>query len=146
MSKDLLSILKKELILMQKSNDILLYSYQLCKPFINNKDYTIEELDHLEALTARFSRLSDILIQKIFRVIDNIELEDAGTARDRINRAAKKSLIDNADNFYEIRILRNTIAHVYMEESMPKLYKKVFELCPSLFDCVNKVTEYCKKK
>ena len=39
------------------------------------------ELEHFESLTGRFARLSDLLIQKIFRLIDQLDLEDLGTVR-----------------------------------------------------------------
>ena len=44
-------------------------------------------------MTSRFARLSDIIIQKIFRLIESLELEEPGTVRDRINQAEKWGII-----------------------------------------------------
>jgi uncharacterized protein YutE (UPF0331/DUF86 family) len=86
-----------------------------------------------------------LLIQKIFRLIDDIELESPGTIRDRINRAEKKELIESADIFVEIRIVRNQVAHEYIQDEIQELFEKVLEYTPHLMDSVNRVKKYCRK-
>ena len=86
-----------------------------------------------------------MLIQKVFRLLDKIELEDEGTIRDRINRAEKKGLVENADIFIQIRIVRNDIAHEYHIETLKDIYKKVLELTPYLLDCTEKIRTYCQE-
>ena len=98
---------------MEKARDILLFSFSKCNKVNMTEGLTDNEMESLEALTSRFSRLSDILIQKVFRAIDIFDLDDEGTVRDRINRAEKKGYIDSADVFIDIRILRNEISHEY---------------------------------
>ncbi len=49
----------------------LTISHKRCQPFIYENEYSEEQLIELEALTARFARVSDLLIQKIFKTIDN---------------------------------------------------------------------------
>ena len=104
-----------------------------------------EEMESLEALTSRFSRLSDIIIQKVFRTIDILDLEDEGTVRDRINRAEKKGIIKSADDFIDIRILRNEIAHEYKAETIYAIFSKVSKLSPVLLESVNTIMTYSKK-
>ena len=142
MTKDLLLLLKKELQLVADAADILTYSFRKCNEIGIRHDYSHDDLDRFESLTSRFARLSDILIQKTFRLIDEIDLENTGTVRDRINRAEKKELIDSADVFVEIRMLRNDIAHEYLPEAIKDIYARVLDLTPSLLDCVKRVTEY----
>ena len=103
-------------------------------------------MDQFEAFTSRFARMSDMLIQKVFRLLDKIELVDDGTIRDRINRAEKKGLIESADMFIQIRIVRNDIAHEYHIETLKDIYKKVLELTQYLLDCTEKISAYCKKR
>ncbi len=141
----LLELMSKELTLLDDSTDILKYSYGKCQKIGIQEDYIIDDMDQFEAFTSRFARMSDMLIQKIFRLIDKIELDDEGTIRDRINRAEKKGLIESADIFIQIRIVRNDIAHEYHTENIKDIYKKVLELTPYLLNCVEKVKEYCKK-
>lgn len=144
-SKRLLSLLPTELALMDKAAEYLRYSYQKCLAIGGKENYTLEELEHFESLTSRFTRLSDLLIQKIFRLLDQIDLETSGTIRDRINRAEKKGLISHASEFVEIRELRNHIAHEYDPTAMSTIFAEVMFYCPMLFAAVERVHQYSEK-
>ena len=143
--KDLLELLRNELSSLEKAQQVLQYSYDTCAEIGIKEDYTFDEMDRFEAFTSRFARLSDLLIQKIFRLIDQIDLEDSETVRDRINNAEKKGLIESADSFIQIRIVRNDIAHEYQTDTLKVIYKKVLELSPCLFDSINRVRKYCMR-
>jgi uncharacterized protein YutE (UPF0331/DUF86 family) len=80
--------------------------------------------------------LSDIIIQKILRVFDTLDLEKPGTVRDRINRAEKKGVVKSADEFIRIRILRNEIAHEYKPETIYDIFEHVMKLTPVLLKSV----------
>ena len=71
----------------------LYISHERCKDFINNEEYTEQQLIELEALTARFARTSDLLIQKLFKTIDQLDASTPGTVRDRILMAKKKDCL-----------------------------------------------------
>ncbi len=135
--------MKKELGLIDEAVKILNHSYKMCQKIGVKSEYPIEELDHFEALTSRFARLSDLLIQKIFRLIDELDLETPGTVRDRINRAEKKGLIPNAEIFVNIRLLRNDIAHEYMPEAIQQIFQRVMKWTPELLKCVDNIKQYC---
>ena len=143
MTEDLLLLLQKELELLRNAARVLGYSYEKCSRIGIKEEYDDDELDKFESLTSRFARLGDILIQKIFRLIDELDLDAAGTVRDRINRAEKKGLIDSADVFIEIRMLRNDIAHEYVPEEIIELFKKVLKATPVLISSVARVEHYC---
>ena len=89
--------------------------------------------------------MSEILIQKIFRLVDELGLETQGTIRDRINRAEKKELIASSDLFVEIRMVRNEIAREYLPEAIRDIFRKVLELTPHLLEGVEKAESYCQK-
>jgi uncharacterized protein YutE (UPF0331/DUF86 family) len=125
--------------------EILKYSQRNCTTIGLKQEYSFEEMDHLEAFTSRFARLSDIVIQKMFRIIDKIDLEDEGTVRDRINNAEKKGLIDNGETFGQIRIVRNDITHEYHSENLKEIFRMALDLTPHLLSCVNNIKIYCKK-
>ncbi len=146
MNNTLLDLLKEELRLLNEAASILDYSYKKCKKVGIKEEYYLEELDQFEAFTSRFARLSDLIIQKVFRLIDKIELEDEGSVRDRINRAEKKELIEKSDTFVQIRIVRNDIAHEYRIDTVKEIFKKVLELTPYLLRSVKRTEEYCNKK
>ena len=101
-----------------------------------------EELESYEALTSRFARLSDLVVQKVFRYLDAYELEESGTVRDRINRADKRGVISSAQDFVHIRMLRNEIAHEYKAESIYDIFVRVMVLIPFLLDSVDRIAGY----
>ncbi|MBU0568564.1 hypothetical protein KKC52_11060 [bacterium] len=82
--------LKQELRDLEKARDVLHYSYEKCQAIELMDGLSYDEQERFEALTGRFARLSDLIIQKTFRLLDILDLEDEGTIRDRINRAEKK--------------------------------------------------------
>lgn len=138
-------LLLKELKLLNDARDVLIYSFNKCAAIGIKEEYEPEELESFESFTGRFARLSDILIQKIFRLLDELDLDSQGTVRDRINRAEKKELIESSDIFVEIRIIRNDIAHEYLPEAIQDIFKKVLELTPHLLKSVELTLIYCKK-
>ncbi len=145
MNNKQLNLLKEQLSRLDKSRSVLDYSYQRCLAIQDKSHFNEQDLERFESLTGRFARLSDLLIQKMFRLIDSIDLDDQGTVRDRINRAEKKSLIESAEQFVLIRELRNTIAHEYDPIASEKIFLLVLEFCPLLFDAVERLNQYVKK-
>jgi uncharacterized protein YutE (UPF0331/DUF86 family) len=135
-------LLLRELKLLDEANKILVYSYEACSEIGIKDNYTLEELDKFEALTSRFARISDILIQRIFRLMDIWELEMPGSVIDRINRAEKRNLISSAEVFKEIRYLRNEIAHEYIPLAIEQIFKEVLRLTPHIIDSVERIRQW----
>jgi len=108
------------------------------------KRYTLKELDAFEILTSRFSRLSDIITQRMFKTIHSIDLDEVNTIRDSINLAEKKNLIRNAAEMIEIRELRNSIVHEYIPDAIKSVFIKTKELTPALLENVKLINTYCK--
>ena len=120
-------------------------SYTICSGIGVKENYTEEEYDNLETLTSRFARVSDILIQKAFRSIDAVEFENKGTLIDVVNRAHKRGFFKSVEKLREIRELRNTIAHEYIQESLADTFTDVLRFTPELFDIATQIKDYCKK-
>ena len=145
MTEQMQAMLINELKVLNDARDVLLYSFNKCSAIGLKEIYLPEELESFESFTGRFARLSDILIQKIFRLVDELDLDTQGTIRDRINRAEKKELIVSSDVFIEIRIVRNDIAHEYLPEAIHDIFGKVLSLTPHLLDGVERTVRYCMK-
>ena len=143
--EDSLQLLKQQLTLLDNAASVLKFSEEKCQVIGIKEEYTPDELDRFESLTSRFARLCDILLQKIFRLVDELDLEAQGTVRDRINRAEQKGLIKNAEQFIECRALRNDIAHEYVPENVLVIFQKVLEITPDLLESVETVKAYCEK-
>ncbi len=142
---DQLLVLEQQLQNMHQMEQLLSWSLTRCQT-VNLEKADMperENLEKFESLTARFARFNDILLQKIFRLIDMIDLDHGGTVRDRINRAEKKGLIDSASEFIEIRELRNSIAHEYQPEALNLIFPRVLMFTPVLLDIADKIRDYC---
>ncbi|MEI6805023.1 MAG: hypothetical protein WCK49_00770 [Myxococcaceae bacterium] len=73
-----------------------------------------ETLEIWESFSARFARAADIFTSKYLRLY--LEIEEPGfrgSMRDLLNKSEKLGLLDNADNWAEIRELKNMTAHEY---------------------------------
>ena len=136
-----LQLLAQELPSLQLAAGHLALSQERCRHLIGVKGLQPEDLERLESLTSRFARLADLLVQRIFRLIDDIELAGSGTVLDRIYRAEKRGW-GAAAELVKIRELRNLIAHEYANEQMADIYVAVAALTPSLLSVVPHVTAY----
>ena len=145
MIADLIELLGNEIEDLKQARDSLSYSYDRCRPLSIEAGLDNETMERFEALTARFARLSDIMIQKVFRTLDALDLEDRGTVRDRINRAEKRKVIESADEFIDIRMVRNEIAHEYKRQTVLEIFERVLLLTPSLMNAVENIEVYSNK-
>jgi len=140
-----LDLLREELALLAAAEQSLHYSYGRCLELGLKAEYTPEEQERFESLANRFARMSDILAQKVFRLIDRLDLDDQGSVRDRMNRAEKKGLVTDADAFSELRELRNRIAHEYVPTAVQTIFREVLSAVPALLDSGERVRAYCKR-
>ena len=120
------------------------HSFKKCAPIVHDQPLTEQQFDDFEALTSRFARLSDIVIQKIFRGIDRALLEQSGSIVDAIHRAEKRGLCD-ARMMREIRELRNVIAHEYSIEDLRELFNQVYKLTEDLLVIFERTEEFVRK-
>ncbi|MDP2787642.1 MAG: hypothetical protein Q8O79_06160 [Pseudomonadota bacterium] len=112
----------------------LRFSIERTRPLLNRawEGLTPEELERLESLASRFARVADMLIQRVMRLVDDLELISSGSLLDRIYRAEKRGWIAKSDVLVRIRELRNLIAHEYASDKMAEIYEAVFILSPEL--------------
>ena len=141
MNSTKLEWLREELLALEAAAGYLDFSLQRCRSLIGRDSWSPEELERLESLTSRFARLSDLLVQRIFRLIDDIELIGSGTILDRIMRAEKRGW-GKAAEMIKIRELRNLIAHEYADDQMASIHTEVAALSPSLLETIPKVVAY----
>ena len=78
MTKVKIELLQEELAGLQRAAAHLEHSIERCRSLIGQDDLPPEQLERLESLTSRFARLADLLIQRIFRLLDEIELTGGG--------------------------------------------------------------------
>lgn len=143
MTRAKIELLQEELAGLQLAAGHLGYSMERCINLIDQEALPPEQLERLESLTSRFARLADLLIQRIFRLVDEIELTGGGSILDRIYRAEKRGWA-NAAELIKIRELRNLISHEYATEKMLEIYTAVAIMSPALLAAVPKVIAYAR--
>ena len=141
MKQEKIELIKEELADLELAAAHLGYSLERCQNLMGQEDISPEQLERLESLTSRFARLADLLIQRIFRLIDDVELEGSGTILDRLYRAEKRGFA-NASELIRIRELRNLIAHEYANDKMPEVYAAVATLSPILLAAIPKIIDH----
>ena len=107
---------------------------------------SVEQRESCEALTSRFARLCDLLIQRLFRTLDQVELADDGTILDRLTRAEKRGIISTAEEWRELRELRNEIAHDYLIESSDRVLTEAYQRSSKLLEAVDRLDTYVRAK
>ena len=143
--KDYKLILKENIKQLNLAKKHLEASFSRCQTLNIKKPKSEDDIIQFEALTSRFTRAADMLIHKVYRSIDAVELIEGGTLIDVINRAEKRNVIDSAITMRTIKDLRNDIAHEYIAECLRLLHEEVFSYVPILIDCINKATDYSQR-
>ena len=148
MVEHLSGLLAEQITLMQAAARVLEESRGRVAAFQDrlSGDLSVGERESCEALTSRFARLNDFLLQRVFRTLDQIELMDEGTALDRLQRAEARRLIPSAERWRELRLLRNAITHDYLIESVDRVLAESLAAAPELLDAVQRVIAYVADK
>jgi len=141
-------LLTDQIALMRAAVQVLDESRIRVSVFANRLDseLTMSERESCEALTSRFARLNDFLLQRVFRTLDQIELADEGTALDRLQRAEARGLISSAERWRELRLLRNAIAHDYLIESADRVLRESLTAAPELIETAECIGRYVHAK
>ncbi|GHV82979.1 hypothetical protein AGMMS50212_03190 [Spirochaetia bacterium] len=145
MNNKSVEILKKNVEDFLTSIEWLKRSYEKCKLIGLKPAYVPDELDQFEALSSRYARTTDLLINKILRSIDTVEFADGGSILDVVNRAEQRGIIDSVSDIRDIKDLRNEIAHEYNTPDIQELFKAVFNAAPKLLVIMERVVSYCAK-
>jgi len=122
-----------------------MYSFEKCKKTGIKDTYSNEEFETYEAMTSRYARTTDMLVNKVLRSIDTVESQDIGTIIDIMNRAEKRGIVSSAELLHAIKDLRNNIAHEYKTEEITRFFADVQKYTPILLEIIQKVNTYCTR-
>ena len=93
------------------------------------------QLESVEAFTGRFARAVDLLVNKVLRSLDRVELRTEGTLLDVVNRAEKHGFVSHAAELREMKDVRNIIAHDYAGTKAAEIFTYCREQKP-VFDAI----------
>ncbi|MCF6243385.1 MAG: hypothetical protein L3J74_18870 [Bacteroidales bacterium] len=118
--KEIQKIFCENLQLLNKNLQWLKKSFQRAKgiKLESKKILSENDLEILETLSNRFGRTVDILINKVLRSLDILELEDVTRRLDIVIRAEKRGVVDDYTLLIEMKDLRNELVHEYIQENL----------------------------
>ena len=113
---------------------------------------TAHNLVFIDAFIFRFIKLQDIMGEKLFRLIlNNLKENDVNSNNvpfiDVLNKLEKYRIINSADEWLNLRKIRNSFTHEYPED----LFKRVdslnngFNHVYNIYDIYDKIKNYAEK-
>lgn len=115
--------LRRDLHDLQRARAHLRFSYDRVRRLASDPTaWTSEEAERVEAFTARFARVVDLLTNTVLRALFRYELEPEGTALDRVHLAEKRGFVDRAEDLRLLKEQRNVIAHDYAGQSLGPVF------------------------
>jgi len=138
--------LQEHLELVEQSAAALRHSLAKCAPLGLKAEYTLDELDHFEALSARFARTADLYTQKLLKSLFMVLGEDAVSFLDKTRLAEKLAIIEDAEDLAAIRDLRNTIAHEYAAGNLNEVFRRTLALADTLLCLIASTGRYVREK
>jgi uncharacterized protein YutE (UPF0331/DUF86 family) len=145
MTDDIRAVLHANLEGMRKSVSWLKRSHTKCSRIGVKEHYTEDEFDAFENLASRFARMLDVILNKVFRSIDAVELEDGGSLLDVVHRAEKRGIVVSAERIRDLKDLRNDIVHEYETDDLQSLFQQTLDATPELFGIAEEIERYCKR-
>lgn len=138
--------LREHLALVEQSAEALRHSLAKCAPLELKAEYTLDELDCFEALSARFARTADLYTQKLLKSLFMVLGEDPASFLDKARLAEKLAAIDDAEDLAAIRDLRNMIAHEYAVANLNEVFRRTLALSGTLLDIISSTGRYVSEK
>lgn len=110
-------------------------------PFDVERSYSPDELEPYDALCDRYLRAVEMAI-RYFRTVERARLAlNSESYRDLLGNAAKWGLIEDVDLWFQMRDLRNRIAHDYLPEHLQRIYQAISsEFGPELLRLRDRLT------
>ena len=108
-------VVRKEIHYLQQT-DQRLFDVPFTREKIERLENDIDLAECVDAFVSRFRRLQDTVGDKLLPNYLNAVGETVGPAIDNLNRAEKLGLVDSAEVWMTLRILRNQMVHEYMED------------------------------
>ena len=116
------------------------------RQFLQQSQFSFEELESIDSLTFKFSRASDIYLQKVLRSIWMLLREDTVPLIELLNRAEKLMIIVSAEELLQMRDIRNQIAHEYLPEVVPELAKEVVVMTTLLQKNIGQTEHFLRQR
>ena len=88
---------------------------QITEAWLRHTLATPEGIDRVESFGAKFGRMQDTLVDKLLPALLRASAEQPGSALDNLHRAERLGLLQHADDWPAMRLVRNRLVHEYFE-------------------------------
>ena len=104
--------------------------------------------ERIEAFVARFSRLQDMLGDKILPLTLRMAGEDVLPMIGNLDRAERYGWLDSADGWLRVRKLRNRMVHEYVNDSadLAAALGDIHAAVPSLSRCLTNLGRFAESR
>lgn len=122
--------------------ELLISSVERVQIFDIEQARSAEEWEPYDALCTRFERVVDIIGNQLFTSLELYFYGDKSrNMRDRFLRMEKEGYIDSAEQWFDMKMLRNKIAHAYLPEQVSGIYKEIVEYAPILQETFRRISD-----
>ncbi|SMN14829.1 hypothetical protein CRYPD_147 [uncultured Candidatus Thioglobus sp.] len=112
----IITILEKEDVLIKGVISRLFDQNELSVVWLENTLNTPEGIDRLESFVSKFSRMQDMFVDKLLPLFLIRSGETPKTAIDNLHRLEQLNIISDANDWLDMRLLRNKLVHEYVDD------------------------------
>lgn len=110
---------------LQKAASLLAGSVKKYKPYAPKTEYTSRQMEYYDALSFRYEKTVEVALY-FFRSLESyLYSAESDTLRNRLLTMEKLGIIDSAEKWLEVRLLRNRVAHAYLPAELKVIYAKI---------------------
>ncbi|MEX2444324.1 MAG: hypothetical protein WD492_12000 [Alkalispirochaeta sp.] len=86
--------------------------------------------------------MAGLIVHKVLRSIDSVELIEPGSLMDTANRAVSRGFVDSVEILRGYKDLRNDIAHEYQTDDLAELFSDVLRMTPEILALARVILGY----
>ena len=99
-----------------------------------------EDWEPFDAMCARFERVIDVMSNQLFVSVELYWYGDKSVnTRDRFLRMEKQGYLNSVDQWFDMRISRNKIAHAYVPSQLRTIYSDIIRSATLLQDTYERI-------
>jgi len=142
--------MQKEFILqnfkdLQKAASLLAGSVKKYKPYSAKTKYTPKQMEYYDALSFRYEKAVEVALYFFKSLESYLYSAESDTLRNRLLTMEKLGIINSAEKWLEVRLLRNRVAHAYQPAELKVIYAKIITFSGLILKDFSRAEMYVSK-
>ncbi|SMM98911.1 hypothetical protein SPONL_236 [uncultured Candidatus Thioglobus sp.] len=113
----IISVLEKEDVLLSDVSKRLFDAQILDENWLKNTLAKPEGIDKLESFGSKFCRMQDTFVDKLVPILLTKLGEISSSAVNNLNKLERLNIVSDANNWLDMRLLRNKLVHEYVDDT-----------------------------